>query len=415
MSILRAAGLAAVASLFLTVPALPQEKKTEDSLPPAVEKKVAGPSQSKTNRGFSEKRLRWLVSASSVSQFTNANGVWQDGMLGLSRDGQGNLWALVGHTGIGELSVWEGSTVDDLERKYFVKYNFELGQAGKAFDGIAYPDGPRSRGWIWPFALWVDTRDGKFYAYIHNETGWGAAETSYGALGRNEGEPDFRHIGLMVSGDRGQTWDFKGWIITSHEPAWTNRYRPDRMKGGQDTDVVLLGAGDHSLFVNSRDGYMYIFYGQTAHDLKTNSARRDYVYVARAPIESKGLPGEWQKYFEGSFSEPGNMGKETAVLEGGAEPNVAYDTYLRKYLLTTYSRSLWHSKLGACQISFSDDLVHWTKAVPLAPDRGDLSMPYFTMSNMDASGPTNVLGRVFRLFAGSNGTDVKKAAVIIEP
>jgi len=129
--------------------------------------------------------------------------------------------------------------------------------------------------------------------------------------------------------------------------------------------------------------------------------------VARATIESKGFPGAWKKYFEGSFSEPGNMGKETALLEGGAVSNVAYDTYLQKYLLTTYNRAFLGSKKGACQISFSGDLVHWTRPVPLAPDRRDLSLPYFTMSNMDSSGPTNVLGRVFRLFAGSNGSDVE--------
>jgi hypothetical protein len=417
MRISRVVGLAAVASLFFNVPALPQQEKINrsDGSSAAV-KAVATQSQGTTIRGAAEKRLKWLVSGSSMSEFTNANGVWQDGMLGLSRDGNGRLWALVGHTGIGELSVWEGSTVDDLERKYFVKFNFEFGRAGKAFDGIAYPDGPRSRGWIWPFGLWVDPQDGKFYAYIHNETGYGAEDTNYDAYGRKDGDPDFRHIGLMVSSDQGRTWDFKGWIITSHEPSWTNRYRPDGVKEGQDSQVVILGAGDHSLFVNSQDGYMYIFYGQIAYDLKTNSTRRDDVYVVRAPIESKGIiPGAWKKYFEGSFSEPGNMGKETAVLEGGAEPNVAYNTYLRKYFLTTYNRTLWHSERGACQISLSDDLVHWTKPVPLAPDRKDLSMPYFTMSNMDSSGPTNVLGRVFRLFAGSNGTSVKKVAVIIEP
>jgi hypothetical protein len=362
-----------------------------------------------------ERRLNWLVSKSHASQFTNANGVWQDGLLGLSRDGKGNLWALVGHTGIGELSVWEGSTVDDLERKYFVKYNFKIGKAGKAFEGSAYPDGPRARGWIWPSGFWVDAEDGKFYAYFHNETGWGAGETGYTAFARKEGEPDFRHIGLMVSDDQGRTWDFKGWILTAHQPSWTNRYKPDAVEGGQDSDLVFLGAGDHSLFVNLQDGYMYLFYGQIAYDLKTNTARKDYVYVARATIESKGLPGAWNKYFEGSFSEPGNMGKETAILEGGAVPNVAYDTYLQKYLLTTYNRPNWYANKGACQISFSTDLVHWTKPTLLAPDRKDLSMPYFTMSNLDASGPTNVLGRVFRLFAGNNGTDVEKVSVVIEP
>lgn len=362
-----------------------------------------------------QKGLEWRVSTSQPSQFTNANGVWQDGLLGLSRDGHGNLWALVGHTGIGELSVWEGSTVDDLQRKYFVKFSFEIGEAGKAFGGSTYPDGPRARGWIWPSGFWVDPADGKFYAYFHNETGWGAGATGYTAFARDEGEPDFRHIGVMESSDQGRTWDFKGWIITSQQPSWTNLYTPDGMGDGQRSNLILLGAGDHSLFVNSQDGYMYIYYGQIAYDLNAKSERGDYVYVARAKTESKGLPGAWKKYFAGSFSEPGNMGKETAILEGGAVPNVAFDTYLHKYLLATYNRLSWYAGKGACQISFSDDLIHWTEPTALALDRKDLSQPYFTMSNMEASGPTNVLGRVFRLFAGNNGTDVEKVSVVINP
>jgi len=121
---------------------------------------------------------------------------------------------------------------------------------------------------------WVDPQDGKFYAYFHNETGWGADETSYNAYAHKEGEPDFRHIGLMASSDQGRTWDFKGWIITSHRPSWTNRYKPDGVGDGQHSDIVFLGAADHSLFVNSLDGFMYIFYGQIAYDLKANSVRR---------------------------------------------------------------------------------------------------------------------------------------------
>jgi hypothetical protein len=362
-----------------------------------------------------EQKLKWLVSASRTSQFTNTNGVWQDGALAVSRDGKGKLWALAGETGIGKISVWEGTTVDNLQRKYFVKYNFKFGRAGKAFDGMAYPDGPRSRGWLWPCGFWVDPQDGKFYAYFHNETGWGAGETSYGVYGLKNGEPDFRHIGLMVSSDQGQSWDFKGWIITSHSPSWTTRYRPDGVKGGQNSDVVSLGAGDHSLFVDAHEGYLYIFYGQVTYNIKNNSALGDSIYVARAPIKSKGLPGAWKKYFQGSFSEPGNMGSETPVLEGGNEPNVTYDTYLQKYLMTTFGRSLLNSKMGACQISFSADLVHWTGPVALAPDRKDLSSPYFTMSNTDTSGPTDVVGRVFTLFAASHGTDVKRVDVTIEP
>jgi hypothetical protein len=57
MSIAQVVGLAVVASLFLTVPAWPQEKKIKRSdLPPAVEKAVAAQSQGATIRGFSEEK-----------------------------------------------------------------------------------------------------------------------------------------------------------------------------------------------------------------------------------------------------------------------------------------------------------------------------------------------------------------------
>lgn len=57
MSIERVVGLAVVASLFLTLPALTQEKKIKRSdLPPAVEKTVAAQSQGATILGISEER-----------------------------------------------------------------------------------------------------------------------------------------------------------------------------------------------------------------------------------------------------------------------------------------------------------------------------------------------------------------------
>ena len=57
MSILRVVGLASIASLFLAVPALPQEKKIKRSeLPVAVEKAVAVLSQGATVRGYSKEK-----------------------------------------------------------------------------------------------------------------------------------------------------------------------------------------------------------------------------------------------------------------------------------------------------------------------------------------------------------------------
>ena len=65
---------------------------------------------------------KWLVSRTRQSEFTNANGVYQDGMLALARDRKNTLWAVVGHSRIRGLSVWKGTRAGDLRRQHYAKY-----------------------------------------------------------------------------------------------------------------------------------------------------------------------------------------------------------------------------------------------------------------------------------------------------
>lgn len=349
----------------------------------------------------------WIVSPSRPTAFINANGVCQDSMIPLGRDSRGRLWSLLGHSGVGGITLWQGNSVDDLQKIGPIRYNFNLGEAGYAFNGIAYPEGVRSRGGVWAMGLWIDHKDDTFYCYIHNETGWGAGATSYTAFGYQEGEPDFRHLGLMVSRDYGRSWDFAGWIVTSPEPCWTTAFQPEGMTGGQDPDMRCLGAGDMTLFVNEQDEHLYIYFTKTC--LGSGSA----IYCARAPLASNGVPGAWVKYYNGAFSEPGNMGQESPVCLNACEPCVIYSTHLQQYLLSSYHRTLWRSGQGACQIAFSPDTVHFGAPVPLDPTRKDLSQPYWTMCNPSASGSLHVVGNSFRLLFEGNGTDVYQADVII--
>jgi hypothetical protein len=352
---------------------------------------------------------RWLVSAPRPSEFTEASGVYQDSILAIARDTRNQLWAVLGQWYGGGLTVWKGTRVDQMTRRYYAKYNFKLGAAGESYDGIPYPDGAWSRGQIWAMGLWIDPHNNEFYCFVHNETGWDAYGTGYSALGPSNGEPDFRHIGLITSTNEGRTWDFKGWIITSHYPCWTTRYRPEHLKGGQGSEIVYLGAGDFSLFVNHHDGYMYIFYTQVRHNMVTRKGAGSSIYIARSPITAKGLPGTWKKYFDGSFSQPGNMGQESPVVEDVFQGFVAYDDYLKSYMMTAGGR-------GGCHVSFSPNLLHWTKPQLLAPGRADLPKGYyFTALNTNEAGPPNVLGRVFTLFIASHGPAVLEASVTIEP
>ncbi|MCD9021689.1 hypothetical protein [Cohnella silvisoli] len=353
---------------------------------------------------------RWTVSTTELTQFTNANGVYQDGNVAMCRDKDGVLWALVGHNNLGEITLWRGTCVEDLTKQFAIEYEFEMGRAGAAFHGIPYPDGPRSRGKIWPNGLWIDPEDGRFYCYVHNETAWGAEDTSYTAYGLQEGEPDFRHIGLMTSGNQGKSWDFTGWVVTSSLPCWTELYRPDGMEGGQSAESFVLGAGDFCFYPNERDGYFYIFYSQITVD-QANEVKGDHIYAARAPMAGRGLPGQWRKLYDGEFAEPGNGGRETAVVHSGNVPFLSYNRHLEQYMLTSYRRELWVQGLGACQVSFSRDLIHWSEPVPLAIERQDLSRPYFTVCNTNKEGLIQDTGRTFRLLIETNGTDVYWADV----
>ena len=139
----------------------------------------------------------YIISSVQETNLTNKNGVYQDSLIAYDRDASGRIWAILGHTNLGGISVWSGESLCRLQKKYPAEFLFSLGEAGAAFNASTYPDGPLSRGQIWPCGLWIHPDTNRFYCFIHNETGWGAGTSSYTATGFAEGEPDFRHIGMM--------------------------------------------------------------------------------------------------------------------------------------------------------------------------------------------------------------------------
>jgi len=113
-----------------------------------------------------------------------------------------------------------------------------------------------------------------------------------------------------------------------------------------------LGAGNPSAII--ANGYIYVYY------VDWNTSYPDAIYVARAPVSSDGAPGSWEKYYNGSFSQPGLGGLSTAVQGRPTEndifsgaPAVSYNTYLQKYLMVFDSAVGWHYATSA-------DLVNWT-------------------------------------------------------
>jgi hypothetical protein len=313
-----------------------------------------------------------------------------------------------------------------MEFMWDAQFHFKLGEAGEAFNRIPYPSGPKSRGQIWPMGLWIDKTDGVFYCFIHNESAEGAGLSAYSAeyIGVR-GENDFRHIGLMTSPDQGRTWDFKGWIISDSAPMYTEKIRPDGItEGGQKLDNVCLGSGDFSSFANERDGYLYIYYHMHMMNLAddTGVKREAGVFVARSPMSEKGMPGTWMKFYEGSFSQPGNRGLDTVIFNVECEDpdkkpgtpeytdnkvgqaNVVYNSYLGKYIMSSSSKMEETETRGTLILALSDDLVHWTDARTVAFGRGDVWAPYYAMTSLSDEGDTATTGKTFRVF-GSKGKE----------
>lgn len=152
MSISRVVGLAVVASLFLTVPAWPQEKKIKRSdLPPAVENAVAAQSQGATIRGFTEEKkhgqtfyeAEFVVNGQSKDILMDANGqiveveeqVVVDSLSPAVRDGlqakvgKGKLVKVESLTKNGKLVAYEAQVVTDGRRS-----EVQIGPDGRPLD-----------------------------------------------------------------------------------------------------------------------------------------------------------------------------------------------------------------------------------------------------------------------------------------
>ncbi len=105
----------------------------------------------------------------------------------------------------------------------------------------------------------------------------------------------------------------------------------------------IVGVGDFSVI--KKDSYYYLFY---LNSYKGESG------VARATVSSGGVPGSWLKWYNGSFSQPGIGGTDTAL--GLSLAGVSYNTALQQFVGLTYG-SL--PTIGF-KVALSPDGVNWT-------------------------------------------------------
>ncbi|MEY9947892.1 RICIN domain-containing protein [Kitasatospora sp. GAS1066B] len=161
---------------------------------------------------------------------------------------------------------------------------------------------------------WVDPDTGDWYGLVHNE---------FTPAPFNDGL-HYDAIDYAVSTDQGHTWTIKDHAITS--PYSTQRGDTTQFPG----QTYYYGDGDQRLFVDTASGYFYVYYGSRVID-KSGGWKAFYEHVARAPIASKMAPDSWQKWYDGSWSQPGQGGKESNLVPVDATNSTGYTPPANEY------------------------------------------------------------------------------------
>ncbi len=365
------------------------------------------------------KNKQFHIGEGRKTVFSAENGVHQDGTTPVYRDVDGTLWAISGHSHMGEVKMFSGKSMRDLKVRYPIRTNFLIGKAGEAFDGVPYPEGVQSRGSIWPFGLYICPKTHKFFAFFHNETGWAGQGTAYDSFGlckTPQLDSDFRHIGLMHSNDEGRTWEFDRWVLSGEKPCYTESYIPDGGNTvGQKMARVNLGAGDFSAYIEEDGEYIYLFYNIIHANLEKRIIEDIDVYVARTRKRADGVMGDFVKYYNGSFCEAGNFGRETPIVKGAWHAKVLKLKDEGIYLMTSsrVNANTYHDPANGkilirhqLQIHTSTDLVHWSKPVYLSKNGDDFGAHYCAFYPDDDTHAFEVEGNKFVCQLGGNGIGV---------
>lgn len=123
------------------------------------------------------------------------------------------------------------------------------------------------------------------------------------------------------------------------------------------TELITADEGDHHVIQMGDYLYMYFLAG-----------RNWQIHLAHSHISDGGRPGTWQKYFNGTFSQPGVHGESSpiAVWDDLATSWVSFNTYLNRYVGFS---GKWQRGFG---LSLSADGMNWA-ALPylIIPTEGE--------------------------------------------
>lgn len=211
--------------------------------------------------------------------------------------------------------------------------------------------------------------DGRLYGFYHGED-W----EDTGLMpdtGDVEVAAFYAMVGAAVSDDDGLTWQKLGPVVSSNTTK-------DWMAYPEHADRGVCGP---SVVVDTTGRYLYLYYT----DNSRQNDRGVQISLARADI-SKGppVPGAFEKYYLGTFGEPGLRGLESPLpgedrmiyYPNLAYGHVVYSKYLERYVMVLNVDN-WMEHTGSTPmplaesglgISFSQDGIYWSKPRILVTD-----------------------------------------------
>jgi hypothetical protein len=133
----------------------------------------------------------------------------------------------------------------------------------------------------------VELQGKTLYGWDHNETA-----CDYAKYGQTHAS-----MVMATSADYGHTWKTEGLIISGADPPAASK------ETGDSCGNVVRG----------NDGYDYAYCSHNGGHSWDNG----WTFAARAPSSNPG-PGQWKKYYNGAWSEPGVGGKSSPIDGGGS-------------------------------------------------------------------------------------------------
>lgn len=189
-------------------------------------------------------------------------------------------------------------------------------------------------------SIYQDQKNQRLIAFYHAEDKEGIGHISNGVQGF------YARICVAQSPLKQVRFTKLGPAITADQP---KKPRGWETEGGPREAWMAQGAGDPSVCIDASGQYLLCMYGEYSNRLK--ASRGVQLCIARAPIDSSGMPGSWSKFYRGKFSEPGLNGHDSPVITGSpiadtGGPHLQYVPEWKRYIVVF---GVVHHEINATQ------------------------------------------------------------------